>query len=375
MKRIGILGAGQLGRMMALAGMPLGFEFALYDTSGAPSAGLGTIFSDPDNTQSELDRFLDFVDVVTYEFEHLPLDLAQNIAARKPLYPGVEALRVCQNREHEKALFTQLGIPTPKYRLANSPEELAEAARELGTPVVAKSITEGYDGKGQAVLKSAEEAEEAWNSIGHPRLIVESFVNFSREISIIAARSSSGETVTYPLAENIHHGGILRYTIAPAPRISAELAQKAAEYIEKLMAHLSYVGVLALELFETPDGLLANEMAPRVHNSGHWSMNGAHTGQFENHLRAVAGLPLGDTQPVGVSCMINLIGRHADRESVLTLSDTHLHLYGKEERAGRKLGHINIVAEDYKALIAKVEKCLPFVPEHTPFTSSLAHFD
>ncbi|OZG74021.1 5-(carboxyamino)imidazole ribonucleotide synthase [Hahella sp. CCB-MM4] len=366
--KVGVLGAGQLGRMMALAGLPLGLEFSLYDTSGAPSAGLGQIFSDPENTQQELDRFLDSVDVVTYEFEHLPLDLARNIASRKPLYPGVEALRVCQNRELEKGLFRQLNIPTPEYRIVSSAEELEKAAAELGTPVVAKSITEGYDGKGQAVLKSPSEAKAAWESIRHPRLIVESFVNFSREVSLIAARNTQGEFVAYPLVENIHHEGILRYTIAPAPLVSEQTQNTASDYIHTLMDHLDYVGVLALELFETPEGLLANEMAPRVHNSGHWSMDGAHTGQFENHLRAILGLPLGDTAPHRVSGMINLISRSVDPSQILKLRDTHLHLYGKDERKGRKVGHINVNAESYDELKDKIERCLPFVPEHAPFT-------
>ena len=367
MTKVGILGAGQLGRMMALAGLPLGLEFSLYDTSGSPSAGIGEIFSDPGNTQSELDRFLDSVDVVTYEFEHLPLDLARNIAAKKPLYPGVEALRVCQNRALEKGLFKQLDIPTPKYRIANNANELEQAARELGTPVVAKSITEGYDGKGQAVLKSPEDAAAAWQRIGHNSLIVESFVNFTRELSLIAARNVKGEFVAYPLVENIHHEGILRYTIAPAPKVSESVQNTATDYIHKLMDQLSYVGVLALELFETPDGLLANEMAPRVHNSGHWSMDGAHTGQFENHLRAILDLPLGETKADRVSAMINLIGRTVSPNEILTFKDTHLHLYGKSERAGRKVGHININADDYASLQLKVQEALAKVPEHAPF--------
>jgi len=367
MTKIGILGAGQLGRMMALAGLPLGLEFFLYDTSGSPSAGIGEIFSDPCNTQAGLDRFLDSVDVVTYEFEHFPLDLARNIAARKPLYPGVEALRVCQNRALEKGLFKELGIPTPKYRFANSLDELELATKALGTPVVAKSITEGYDGKGQAVLKSPDEAPAAWKHIGHDSVIVESFVNFNRELSLIAARNVQGEFVAYPLVENIHHGGILRYTIAPAPNVSESVQNVATDYIHKLMDQLSYVGVLALELFETPEGLLANELAPRVHNSGHWSMDGAHTGQFENHLRAILGLPLGETKADRVSAMINLIGRTVSPGEILTFKDTHLHLYGKPERTGRKVGHININANDYSNLQHKVKETLSKVPEHAPF--------
>ena len=371
MQRIGILGAGQLGRMMAIAGYPLALEFALYETSGAPSANIGNIFSDPHNSQHELEAFLDAVDLVTYEFEHLPLDLARNIAAQKTLYPGVKALEICQNRELEKQLFIRLGIPTPDFYIVDSEAKLQTAVKKLGTPVVAKSLTEGYDGKGQAVIKDLSECRDAWSNINHPKLIVERFVDFSRELSLIAARNAKGKTVIYPLVENIHQQGILLYTLAPAPTLSPATQSKAAEYMEMLMAELDYVGVLTLELFETAEGLLANEMAPRVHNSGHWSMNGAHTSQFENHLRAILGLPLGETTPHGVSGMINLIGKHAQIAGILKLNDTHLHHYGKSERPGRKVGHININAADYPELINKMTKCLDYVPDHHPLQCSL----
>lgn len=371
MKRIGILGAGQLGRMMALAGYPLGLDFIFYDTSGTPTANIGALISDPLNAQSELDRFLDAVDIVTYEFEHLPLDLAKNIAAIKPLYPGTKALEICQNRSLEKNLFTGLGIPVPDFRIVNSKEDLCEAAKQLGLPAVAKSLTQGYDGKGQAVIRSLQECEAAWDNIGHARLIVESFINFNRELSLVAARNTRGETVMYPLVENNHQQGILRYTIAPAPAVPAATQQLAESYITQLMNHMDYVGVMAMELFETDAGLLANEMAPRVHNSGHWSMDGAHSGQFENHLRAILGFPLGETTPHAVTGMINLIGKHADVERVLSLRDTHVHHYGKKERPNRKVGHININADNYAELLAKLRNCLSFVPDHCPLQCSL----
>jgi len=372
MKRVGILGAGQLGRMMALAGYPLALEFVFYDTSGSPSANIGKIYSDPHNEQQELMDFLNEVDVVTYEFEHLPIDLAKKVADRKPLFPSVQALAICQNRELEKNLFVSMGIPVSPFRIVNDQSQLRHAAKQLGMPVVAKSLTQGYDGKGQAVISSAGECDQAWEQINHSRLIVESFVRFNRELSLVATRNSKGETAMYPLVENNHQHGILRYTLAPAPAVSPEIQHQAESYLAKIMSHLNYVGVLTIELFETDDGLLANEMAPRVHNSGHWSMDGAHTGQFENHLRAILDLPLGETTPHGVSAMVNLVGQHADTAGVLSLTDTHLHHYGKTERPNRKVGHININANHYDALTEKLIRCLQHVPGHYPLDCSLS---
>ena len=346
--RIGILGAGQLGRMLTLDGLRLGHKFSLYDPAGKPSAGVGRIFSDPDGTR--LEEFLAEVDCVTYEFEHLPLQLVREIARHRPVMPDPEALRACQNRALEKKLFHALGIPTAQFRIARSAGDLRNAAEELGCPVVAKSVTEGYDGKGQAVVRSPAEAEDIWSVIGHDQLVVESFVNFRRELSIVAVRDQKGETAFYPLAENIHHEGILRFSIAPATHIDPAIEERAQGHIRTLLSELNYVGVLALELFETDSGLLANEMAPRVHNSGHWSQNGAITSQFENHIRAVAGAPLGDTSANSPTCMINLIGDPGPLNQILELPYTHLHLYGKAKRAGRKLGHINICAESYEEL-------------------------
>ena len=369
--RIGILGAGQLGRMMALAGIPLNHEFVFYDLSGSPSAGIGEVISDPQ--RQHLGEFLEKVDCVTYEFEHLPLDLTREIARHKPLFPGTEALRVCQNREEEKKLFASLGIPTPEWRVATDAQSLAQAAAELGCPVVAKSITEGYDGKGQAVLKSPEEADQAWTDIGHDRLIVEKFVNFVREVSVIAVRARDGETRIYPMAENVHQDGILRYSIAPAPQLSDDVQSEAEGYIRSLLQQLDYVGVLTLELFQTPLGLLANEMAPRVHNSGHWTQEGAWFSQFENHIRAITGLPLGAVTAYAPTCMINLIGRSGTPADILHLPYTHLHLYGKDERPGRKLGHINIMADNYRELTWRVRNTIEYLPEVAPFKCSLTN--
>ncbi len=359
---IGVLGAGQLGRMLALAGYPLANRFTFLDTTGHPSAGIGEVMIDTD--QKHLEDFLAKVDLVTYEFEHLPVALVQAIEEVKPVFPSSEAIRICQNRAEEKALFDRLGIPTPAYRLVESAEALEAAARELGTPVVAKSVTEGYDGKGQAVLRDPAEAAEAWRSINHPRLIVEAFVDFVREVSIIAVRGREGEVVFYPMAENLHVDGILRYSLAPMPDLDDEVQQTADGYIRALLDELDYVGVLTLELFQTRDGkLLANEMAPRVHNSGHWTMDGAVTSQFENHLRAIQGLPLGDTSARMPTCMVNVIGQEGDPAAILAIGDAHLHRYDKNERPGRKLAHVNLLAESHGKLLEKVHACAQLLPE------------
>lgn len=367
--RIGVLGAGQLGRMLALAGYPLANTFVFYDLSGNPSVGLGEIIIDRD--QQYLDDFLSRVDRVTYEFEHLPVEVAEKIAAVKPVHPTPRSLRICQNRESEKSLFGSLGIPTPQWRMADSEASLKAAAEALGCPVVAKSNTEGYDGKGQSVLHSPDDAAEAWSAIGHQRLMVEKFVEFSREISIIAARGEDGQVAIYPMAENVHHNGILRYSMAPAPGLSPDSQSQAERFITALLNELGYVGVLALELFETADGLIANEMAPRVHNSGHWTIEGAATSQFENHIRAISGQPLGDVSPRGVSCMINIIGEHGNTRRLLELPYAHLHLYDKAERPGRKLGHINVLADNYEELMWRVRNCIEFLPGSPEFSCSL----
>lgn len=369
MTKVGVLGAGQLGRMLALAGYPLELDFHFYDTSGNPSVGLGQVTSDPstDLESSKLKTFLSDVDVVTYEFEHLPLNLTQYIEKKTKLYPPSKSIEVCQNRSLEKALFTKLGIPTPKYHIVNSLASLKSAVDDLGCPVVTKTTTEGYDGKGQFVIKSSEQCEAAWNSIGltenGPRdLIVEAFVNFKRELSIIAVRSVNDDMAVYPLTENDHHEGILRYSFAPATNVANETIQQANSYIKELMHELGHVGVLTLELFETESGLMANEMAPRVHNSGHWTIEGCVTSQFENHLRAITGMPLGSTDAIRPTCMINIISEKGDIAGIMALPYAHVHLYGKEERNGRKLGHITVQADNAEELKWRVKNIASFLP-------------
>jgi len=366
--RIGILGAGQLGQMLALAGYPLGQRFVFLDTTGNPSADIGQTLIDKNN--SRLAEFLNQVDLISYEFEHLPVELVREIEQQKPVYPSSRALQVCQNRGLEKALFTQLDIPTPEYHLVDSLESLQLAVTDLTTkhqkPVVIKTVTEGYDGKGQAVLKTdaSDEVEAVWQRIGKRELIVEAFIDFVREVSIIAVRSQTGEVRFYPMAENHHVDGILRYSYAPLANLNEEIQHQAEGYIQALLDELNYIGVLTLELFQQANGqLMANEMAPRVHNSGHWTQNGAVTSQFENHLRAIAGLPLGSTTATSPTCMVNILGRCGDIKELLKMEGCHLHLYGKEERAGRKLGHLNLVARNSATLLAQVEKAASLLPE------------
>jgi 5-(carboxyamino)imidazole ribonucleotide synthase len=339
--KIGVLGAGQLGRMLALAGYPLGLSFRFFDpveTSCVEELAprVRGEYEDPDG----LERFANGLDAITYEFENVSVGAARHLERFAPVFPPPAALEASQDRLTEKSLFRELGIDTPPFADVNSQGGLADAVARIGLPAVLKTRRMGYDGKGQLVLRTEADVEAAWEALGGRPLILEGFVPFDREVSILAARGRDGATAFYPLIENHHAGGILRLSLAPAPELDPALQARAEEYAKRLLDRLGYVGVLALELFQVGGELLANEMAPRVHNSGHWTIEGAETSQFENHVRAVAGLPLGSTALRGYSAMVNLIGTTPSREDVLTIEGAHLHLYGKEPRAGRKLGHI-----------------------------------
>lgn len=344
-KIIGIFGGGQLGRMMAQAALPLNIQCTFFEANtDCPSAALGKVIS----TQAEggLEQFIASADVFSLEFENTPLVDVDVLTQNKDIYPPRQALAIAQNRLLEKALFDALEIPVAPYQAVDSLASLQTAVVQLGLPIVLKTATGGYDGKGQFVLRDESQIEQAWAELGPAgALIAESFVTFSREVSIIAVRGQNGEVKTWPLAENHHHHGILSHSIVPAPH-SADLQSVAQDYITRLLNHLDYVGVLTLELFVTAQGLYANEMAPRVHNSGHWSIEGAVCSQFENHIRAVAGLPLGSTAVVRPSVMINIIGQYPKSEDVLALEGAHLHLYNKTEREGRKIGHITLMPND-----------------------------
>jgi 5-(carboxyamino)imidazole ribonucleotide synthase len=352
--RIGVLGAGQLGRMLALAGTPLGCTFVFVDPSpGAPASIVGEqlvcAYTDPVGQAA-----LAACHVVTYEFESVPVEAADSLAERVPVFPPPKALRTAQDRWLEKSCFQKLGLGTAPFEAVSSEAELARAVEKLGTPAVLKTRRLGYDGKGQFVLRRSEDVETAWAAVGGAPSILEGFVRFERELSLLSVRSKTGQIAFYPLVENHHQQGILKKTLSPAPRVSPELQQLAERYASQLLEHLDYVGVLALELFQVGQALIANEIAPRVHNSGHFSIEGSRTSQFENHLRAILGLPLGDPAALGPCCMLNLVGALPNSADVLAVPDAHLHLYGKNPRPGRKVGHITVRAETELELEAKV---------------------
>lgn len=341
--KIGIIGAGQLGRMLALAGYPLALQFRFLDASAdSPGGQVGPIVVGAFDDPASLERLAAGVDLVTYEFENVPVGALQHVAQSRPCLPPVEALRVSQDRLLEKELFTRLGIPTPPFRAVESLDDLRAAVAALGLPCVLKTRRLGYDGKGQHYLRKASDVTRAWAALGGVPLILEGFVRFDREVSIIGARSTTGEFRAYPIVENTHREGILRVT--RAPHRNARLQKAAEAHLRRLMRHFDYAGILTIEFFVERGRLVANEMAPRVHNSGHWTIEGAATSQFENHLRAILGLPLGDTRPVGHCAMVNFIGKIPAREALLALPGVHFHDYGKSPREGRKLGHCTIVA-------------------------------
>ena len=362
-KKIGVLGAGQLGRMLAIAGYPLGHKFGFYGMSNdEPSALLGHmhLHSDEADTLKEL---VEFADVVTYESENTDIEMVRKIAQTTPVFPSETSLAVCQHRAREKETFKKLNIPCANFAVVNDLDELHRAVDVLGVPSILKTTTEGYDGKGQFMIKDDEQIEEAWDALGGRELILEQFVDFHRELSIVAVRNAQGEHCFYPLVQNVHHKGILRYTIAPAQNVHEQVQKQAENYMVSLLEELDHVGVLTLELFETEYGLFANEMAPRVHNSGHWTIEGAHTCQFENHVRAICGMPLGSTAMVKpIAAMVNIIGETGPVEKVLSNPKAHLHLYDKAEREGRKLGHFTILAQDQDELFAEIKALNDFLP-------------
>ena len=359
--RIGIIGAGQLGQMLALAGYPFALRFLFLDASAdAPGAQVGPIITGAFDDPASLERLAADTDVVTYEFENVPVSALQAVAKTRPCNPPVEALRVSQDRLLEKELFGRLGVPTPPFRAVDSLADLRAAVAAIGLPAVLKTRRLGYDGRGQRYLRKSADVDAAWEAIGGVPLILEGFVDFDREVSIIGARSTRGETRCYPLCGNTHREGILRVTLAPAT--NARLQKAAERHLRRVMDHFGYAGVLTIEFFVQRGRLVANEMAPRVHNSGHWTIEGAVTSQFENHLRAILGMPLGDTKPVGHSAMVNFIGTMPERDRVLALPGVHHHDYGKSPRAGRKLGHATIVARTAAERDRTLRRLLRLVP-------------
>jgi 5-(carboxyamino)imidazole ribonucleotide synthase len=340
--RIGIIGAGQLGQMLGFASRELGHECYFLDPSDSPpAAAAGPVIQAAFDDGVALSVLAEKVDVLTYEFENVPVEALRALADAVPTYPPLEALRLAQDRLDEKQLFEKLEIPLPRYYRVDSVEDLHAASESIGLPLVVKTRRFGYDGKGQFVLKDRDQVDDAWQEIGGVPLIAEQWVPFDYEVSAIGVRSVDGDIATYCLTHNEHAGGILR--ISRAPVDDDPLTAKAQAYLSRMLEHLDYVGVLALELFVVGDELLANEFAPRVHNSGHWTIEGAETSQFANHIRAVAGERPGPTAVVGHAGMVNLIGTIPDAARQAGIGT--LHDYGKSARPGRKLGHITVVAD------------------------------
>jgi 5-(carboxyamino)imidazole ribonucleotide synthase len=353
---VAVLGGGQLGRMLALAGIPLGLDFRFLDPSADATAGVvGGLVVGNLGDEAALARVTDGATVVTYEWEGVPAAGARFVAAGgTSVLPPPIALDVAQDRLREKELCRRLGIGTPAFAAVDDRADLERAVKELGTPAVLKTRRGGYDGKGQAVLQDAHDVEPAWSELGGVPLVLESHVPFDRELSVLAVRDRNGDTTCWPLVENHHSGGILRRSFAPAPGLTDELQASGEQLAGKLLDELEYAGVLAIELFDVRGELLVNELAPRVHNSGHWTIEGAATSQFENHLRAIIGWPLGSTNAVGVNAMVNCIGALPDPTRVLAIPGSHFHDYGKAPRPGRKVGHVTITAADGDELRRRV---------------------
>jgi 5-(carboxyamino)imidazole ribonucleotide synthase len=363
MTTVGVLGGGQLGRMLALAGYPLGLRFRFLEPGHeSPASQLAERVAERYDSPAALEHFANGLSVATYEFENVPVPLARALAERVPVYPPPAALESSQDRLPEKELFQRLGLPTAPFAAVGSRDEMERAVQEIGLPAVLKTRRFGYDGKGQAVLRGPLDVARAWESLGRVPLILEGFVRFERELSQVAVRGRDGTLAFYPLVENHHEHGILRLTLAPAPDLSADLQEQSVELTRRVLEALDYVGVLAIEFFQQGGRLIANEMAPRVHNSGHWTIEGAQTSQFENHLRAILGWPLGGAAALGPCAMVNLIGKAPGPASVLAVGGAHLHLYGKSPRPRRKVGHVTIcaaTAEQVRELVDQVRALLP----------------
>jgi 5-(carboxyamino)imidazole ribonucleotide synthase len=366
MKTIGVLGAGQLARMLALAGIPLGFKFLYVDPShSSPASWLGEQIVAPFEDATALQKLADSSDLITYEFENIPVSVVRKLAQTRSVFPPPIALESSQDRLLEKQFFNQHGIETAPFYPVDDQPSLEQAIAVLKLPLILKTRRFGYDGKGQFLVKSLEDAITAFNQLGQKGIIAEGFVQFDRELSCIAVRGIDGATFFYPLVENFHHDGILRLSLAPAQVHATDLNLQASAQVGRILQALDYVGILAVEFFEKEGRLIANEMAPRVHNSGHWTIEGAETSQFENHIRAVAGLPLGDPKPRGFSAMINIIGSMPDASKVLKIPGAHLHDYSKEPRAGRKLGHLTIRADSLEELNRTLRENLDLLPLET----------
>jgi 5-(carboxyamino)imidazole ribonucleotide synthase len=342
--RVLVLGAGQLARMMSLAGAPLNIHISAFDVVSGNLVHPLT----QEILGQDLNNAIEQVDVITAEFEHIPHDLLDLCEQSGKFLPSTEAIKAGGDRRVEKALLDSADVKNAKYYVINTREDFTQAIKHVGTPMVLKSALGGYDGKGQWRLKDSNDADTIWpemeaciEATATQAIVAEEFVPFDREVSLVGARGKNGEVVVYPLAENVHVNGVLSLSTAID---DSSLQQQAKAMFTAVANRLDYTGVLALEFFDVNGQLLVNEIAPRVHNSGHWTQQGAETCQFENHLRAVCGLPLGSTQLIRPTSMINILGEDSLPTEILSTSGCHIHWYGKEKRLGRKMGHINVCA-------------------------------
>jgi 5-(carboxyamino)imidazole ribonucleotide synthase len=363
--KVGILGGGQLGLMLAQAARKLEIEPIVLDPKTGAVAGrvarhLEAAWDDP----SALDE-LAACDVVTYEFENVPTATVDRLAGRVPVHPSPISLAISGDRVREKEFFRDLGIETAPFEPVSSRADLDRGLATLGLPAILKTRRFGYDGKGQAVLRSPADVDQAWDELAGHELVLEGFVPFDREVSVVVVRGRDGEIRTWPATENIHIDGILHLSRAPAPDVPPALFASAAKGLEAIMAKLDYVGVLVVEFFELDGRWIANEMACRVHNSTHWTIEGAATSQFENHIRAVVGMPLGKTEVSRHSAMLNLVGQLPTLDELEADPDIHVHVYGKREGSGRKIGHITVVGDTFEACEAKIRQVLDVVGDRS----------
>jgi len=360
--RLGVLGGGQLGMMIARAAAPLGITCRFLDPKHAPCAArfgehVRGDYADP----AAVERFCDGLDAATYEFENVPADAARLVADRVPLRPSVRSLEATQDRAAEKRFIESCGAAVAPWAPVDGPGDLERALGAIGRPAVLKTRRLGYDGKGQTVVREEEGLGAAREIAAGAPCVLEGFVPFTREVSVVLTRGADGAVAAHPPAENLHAGGILRASIAPAAG-----AEGAVPIAERLAAALDHVGAFAVEFFDAPGGLLVNEIAPRVHNSGHWTIDGAGASQFENHARAVLGLPLGDPGAASHALMLNLIGEAPPEPVILELDpDARVHLYGKGPRPGRKIGHVTLVGEPV-GLAERAERLASLAGVHGP---------
>ncbi|MBB1481678.1 5-(carboxyamino)imidazole ribonucleotide synthase [Pseudoalteromonas sp. SG41-2] len=362
-----ILGAGQLARMMCLAGAPLNLNVVAYDVGSKKIVHplTGQIYT------TTLEQAIVDAHAITAEFEHIPDDVLTLCCASKKFYPGKAAIKTGGDRALEKALLSKTAVKCAPYQLITEKAHLEQAVASLGKPLVIKTCQAGYDGKGQWRLKSDDQIEQIWSQMADfiasgtesapHTIIAEQMIPFDREVSIIGVRDKRGNTAIYPLTENQHTNGVL--TLSIAGKEKSVIQQQAEDAFNKLANELDYVGVLAIEFFDVAGQLLVNEIAPRVHNSGHWTQQGAHCSQFENHMRAVAGLPLGSTQLQRVTAMVNVLGQAAIPQQVLSIAEVTSHWYGKTAKPGRKMGHINVSAANLHELGERLAQLSEYLPE------------